>query len=310
MSEAKKLYEQGLWAEQQGRFQEALKYYKAAARQDAAFRPAFNNLGALYARAGRPDLAIGFFKRALELGADDIVNFNLGSEHFRLEQLNESESFLKTALRLNPRFLKAHILLAYLYEKQDRHDKADIYFKNALKLDPRNRMAALGLTVSLAERGLHEDALAAADKFLAFFPHDEALRNLRAGLLLKMNRYQESLGEFSELTKTSKKFTSFTDHIKAARAEQNDEYDRVFEGVDDKIKERTRRLRAKIEKRKELMNLRKGQASPPVESAEELKENLKDMVDLSFLHLFNGDTEKALQYLLQARKMKQNRPGP
>ncbi|MEQ9362617.1 MAG: hypothetical protein RIF32_00155, partial [Leptospirales bacterium] len=37
----------------------------------------------------------------------------------------------------------------------------------------------------------------------------------------------------------------------------------------------------------------------------DLKADLKDMVDLSFLHLFNGDTDKALRFLMQARKMKQ-----
>lgn len=38
-----------------------------------------------------------------------------------------------------------------------------------------------------------------------------------------------------------------------------------------------------------------------------MKQELRDFVDLSFLHLFKGDTDRALQYLLHARKLKQSR---
>ena len=312
MQEARKLYEQGLRAEQEGRFQEALKFYRATARSEPSFRPAFINLGALYARARRPDLAIGFFKRALELGEDDVVYFNLGSESYRLEEYQESEKYLKKALRLNPRLLKGHLLLAYLHEHLKQYDKSDIYFQNTLKLEPGNRVAALGWAVSLADRELHEQALAVVEKVLGANPADEGLRNLRAGLLLKLNRLEQSLDEFTELTKSSQKFISFTEHLQAARGESREAYDKVFEGIGDKIGDRTQRLRARIEKRKKLMAARR--AGKTVngtgdDTPEELKQDLKDMVDLSFLHLFNGDSEKALKFLFQARKMKKNRDG-
>lgn len=305
MSTAKEFYNRGLAAEKAGRFQEALKNYKASAREDISFRPAFNNLGVLYARAGRPDLAIGFFNRALELEEDDIVHFNLGSEFFRLENYKESEHHLISALKKNRRLIRAHLLLAYLYTRENKIEKADIYFQNALKLDPRNRAAALGLAVSLAERDRNREALDLTDRYLRENPDDESFRNLRAGLLLKLNLYQESLQEFSELTKKSPEYTSFTDHLRAAREEEKSEYNRVFSGINDKIKERASRLQAKIEKRKRLLKKARS-AEPPEEiSKEELQSELKDMLDLSFLHLFNGDSEKALRFLFQARKMKQ-----
>ena len=66
---ARDLYMAALAAEKAGKFSEALRQYKAAAREDTEFREAFVNLGALYSRAKRPDLAIGFFRRALDLRA-------------------------------------------------------------------------------------------------------------------------------------------------------------------------------------------------------------------------------------------------
>lgn len=303
MSQAKKFYDQGLRAEQAGRFQEALKFYRAAAKEDSSFRPAFNNLGALYARARRPDLAVGFFRRALQLGEDEVVYFNLGSEHYRLEEFAESEACLKKSLKCNPRFLKSHLLLAYLNGRFERPEKAEIYFTNALKIEPHNRVAALGLAVSLAGRDRHEDALAIVDRFLGQLPGDQAFQNLRAGLLLKLDRYQESLADLTELTKSSKKYTTFTDHLAAARAETGAEMGRVFEGLNDRISDRTKRLKARLEKRKELLQKRKGQPRKDGDEDPALKKDLQEMVDLSFLHLFNGDPEKAMRYLVQAKKI-------
>ena len=304
MNQAKSFYDQGLKAEQEGRFQEALRYYKASARSDGGFRPAFNNLGAIYSRAARPDLAIGFFKRAFELGTDDIVCFNLGSECFRMDNLDESERHLKMALRQNQRLLKAHILLAYLYDKRRQFDKSDIYFKNSLKLDRKNKTAALGYVVSLSDRNMFETALEVVDKYLKVSGSEPTLQNLRASFLLKLNRLDDSRDEFVELSQKSARFTNFTEHIKEARNESQEEYARMFTGFDDKMQERTDRLRARINKRKELLAKKKAGEPGPVIPETELKQDLKDLVDMSFLHLFKGDSEKAIQFLFQARKMK------
>lgn len=292
MSKARELYEQGRQAETLGRIKDALKLYKSSAREDPSFRPAFNNLGALYARAKRPDLAISFFKRTLELGEDAIVCFNLASEFYQLDQPAESIQYLKRALRHDRRMLKAHILLAYIYEGRKQREKAEVYFNNALKIAPANRPATLGLAVNLSERGLHELALRHVDRYLASRPKDGALLNLRAGLLLQLNRYDESIRELDTLTETAQGYVSFTDHLQKARQETETEYGHFFEDIHDKIGEKTRRLKKNIEKRRELL-----------EKEAPSKDDLKDMVDLSLLHLFNGNAKKAMRFLLQARKM-------
>ncbi len=302
MSQAKELYEKGLEAQRRGKLQEALKLYRASVKSDPGFRPAYNNLGALYSRSGRPDLALGFFKLALELGEDAAVYFNLGSESYRLEKWKESRQYLVRALKLDPRLTRAHILLAYLYEKEGEHRRAWIYFQNALKVEPANRMALLGYAVSLSENEEHERALAAIDSFRGNISGDETLKNLRAGLLLRLNRIQDSFQEYKTLTEESPRYLSFTDHLKKARTEKSESYDRIFSGVDDKIRERTARLKERMARRKALLEKarKSGASSPPAAGNDELKE----MVDLSLLHLFNGDPDKALRFLLQAKKMK------
>lgn len=311
---AKDYYMAALKAQQAGKFTNALKLYKAAAREDTEFREAFVNLGALYSRAKRPDLALGFFLRALELRPDAAVYFNLGSECYKLDRFDESEKYLKAALKLEVRLLRAHILLGYLNEKRKRLDKSAIYFQNALRIDPTTRPAVLGLTVSLSDQSKFDEALAVLEKYRVHAPGDAIVNDLRAGLLLKLNRYDESLDQYRELVQSEAKYKDFSDHLASARQANAEEYEAMFDGIDDKIQERTTRLRKKIEARKARMVKQKSAAAESTQSdaatvesggESELKADLKDMVDLSFLHLFNGDTDKALRFLMQARKMKQ-----
>lgn len=313
--DAKKFYNAALAAERAGKPAEALKLYRAAARADLNFRPAFINLGAFYARRGRPDLSTPFFQRALELGEDDAVYFNLGAELYKLERLEESAAHLKKCLRLNTRFIKAHILLAYVYSRLKDQARAEIYFQNALKIEPGNRMAGLGFAVMLADAGAFERSLGVVESCLARAPADESLQNLRAGLLMKLNRYDESLIEYRRLAHEAEGFTGFTGFLEKARSAGDNDLDAALAGSGARIKERTARLRARIEMRKQRLGRPAAENPSPerhgIEGAldvqEELQEDLRDLVDLSFLHLFQGDPDRALQYLVQARKLKHAR---
>jgi len=277
---------------------EAVKYYQETVKEDPSYRPAFQNLGALYSEMGQPDLALGFYKQALDLGQDAAIYFNMAGEFFRLEKFKEAESYLIKALKLERKMVRAHLLLAYLYGKTDRQSKAEIYFKNVLTLDKNNRMAHLGMCILKSETEKYEEALGIADRYLSLSPEDISFRDLKAGLLLKLNRIDDSLDLYTDLSKKSEKFTSFTSHLKQAKQEAGREYEKFFAQTKDKIQEKNTQLKQKIEMRKK--ESRKADES-------EHKEDMKDLVDLSLLHLFNGDSEKALKYLFHAKKVNQNR---
>ncbi len=308
MREAAKLFDHGLRAEKEGRFEDALKYYRAAAKLEPTMRAAFNNIGVLYAKHKRPDLAIKFFTRALELGEDAAVYFNLGSEAFRLGNSEMCEKYLKRALHFEKRLFRAHLLLAYLYGKEKKLEKADIYFANALKIDPSSRPAALGFGVSLSERGKFAEALQVLDRYLTHARNDPGIQNLRAGLLLKTGKSEESLAAYQQLASTPR-YASFTEHIEAARTESDTQYKEMFEEMDESIRARTKKIRDRIERRKgRLAKLaEKKAAGEPVPdtvvTAGEIRDEAKDMLDLSFMHLFSGDADRALKLLMKAKDL-------
>lgn len=306
----KELFVAGKKAQATGDMTRALKIYREIARRDANFRPALVRLGEIYARAKRPDLAIGFFERALELKPDPALLFNLGSENFKLDRLKRSEKYLKAALKMDRRLLKAHLLLAFLYRKNNTVDKARVYFQNALKLEPGNRMAALGMAIALSEVGEYQSALAVVQKYLSVHKSDENMLELKAGLLLQLGDTVASYQVYNQLTQTSKKFTSFTDHLTAAREAESEQYKQAFGDLDQKIGEQTKRLQKRIAARRKRLaqTTDLSPTSNGIEGAEdlqaEIKGDLREMVDLSFMHLFNGDSQKAMQFLFQARKLK------
>src|SRR5204863_416048 len=96
-----------------------------------------------------------------------------------------------------------------------------------------------------------ERALAVVRAYLSRKVGDVAFKQLQASLLLSLGKTEESKQEFLQLAKTSKEYTSFTDHITVARAEKDAEFGRMFEGMDRKIQERTRRVLELRKKRAE-----------------------------------------------------------
>ena len=292
-SKGLKDFQQGQQAESESRYNDAIRFYHSSLELDPDFRPALVALGTVYSRAKKPEKAVLFFQKALQLKISDSILFNLGSEYFKLDALDESRKTLTRALKENPRLLKAHLLLAYVYGKKKEYSSSIQYFRNALKLDPTSRPAKLGLVVSLSENKDYEAALKALSLFdSSKIESDSVLRNLKASLLMQTGQLKESLNEYSRLTRESPEYSSFTEHLNDARKAGETEYNQMFGKIDNRIKERSDRVR-------NLMTGRKEGKRDPVQ-----KEDLKDLVDLSFLHLFKGDQERALRFLFQAKKMK------
>lgn len=304
-------YKEGCKKLTQGDIKSALKLFRESARHNPVFRPPILRLGELYSRAKRPELAIAFFQRALELQVDSAVLFNLGSESYRLDLLDQSIQYLRAAIKQDARLLKAHLLLAFIYRKKKAQTKAIVYFQNVRKLEKNNRMAFLGESIALVELKKYQEAKELIQIYLSRNSKtDHAFTELRAGIDLYIGDIDSSYKGFNELAKNSKKFTRFTDHLKAARVAEDAEFMDSFEGLDTKITDKTKKLKIRMAKRKKRLNDKKDLTAQKngiegaIESTDELKEDLKDMVDLSLLHLFNGDSQKALQFLFQAKKMK------
>ncbi len=312
---ALRLYNQAMLAKQQKKLGQAERLYKAALKEDSTCRGALMGLGLIYSslesKRGLKQnrKAFDFFSRAYDIQKDAAVCFNLGSESFKLKEYKRSRDYLKECLRSDQRMLKAHLLLAYVYQTIAKFDKSAVYYQNALKISPKSRMAILGYCACLSEQGYHENALYALDRYFNSCPEaksDLFAKKLRAGLLLQLGHLAQSYKDYAELIKHSPEFTSFSDHLSALRKESDKEYQLYFESINDKISTRIGRLRARQEKHKNIPSADLSAQENGIEGSQDLaqdcQESVRDMVDLSLLHLFKGDSLQALKYLFQAGK--------
>ena len=57
------------------------------------------------------------------------------------------------------------------------------------------------------------------------------------------------------------------------------------------------------------MSVKRARAAGKKLDTAELKDDAKDMMDLSLMYLFSGESEKAMQFLVQAKKLKDRSTG-
>lgn len=294
----RQLYNEALKREKAGKLDEATRLYLQALQQNPSFRPALMNLGGIEGKLRRPARSIEYYEAALRLESDEAVHFNLGSEYYQTKNYEKAASHLIQCLKINSRFLRAHILLAYVYEARRLPEKARVYFKNAIKLQPSSRIAVLGLLLNLSNAREYKEALQVCQASLKLSPEDQTVLGLRAGLLMEMGDYQKSAEELQRLSRESRGYRSFGEHIAEARKSSDQESQVFFEGVRNRIQEKSRSLRQRVEERKRAREAGKNL------NRSELNQDARDMMDLSLMYLFSGESEKAMQFLVQARKLK------
>jgi tetratricopeptide (TPR) repeat protein len=125
---------------------------------------------ALLVQHGRLDEADQQARIALDDPATRAVASSvLGTIRLQQNQLNESASFLETAIKLEPRLLGAHLTLAQVYTLQGKSQEAAAVFRKALELDPSNLTARLALAGAATEKGEYRRSRELAQPVLAAF---------------------------------------------------------------------------------------------------------------------------------------------
>lgn len=129
----------GTALEEQKRFAEAEKHYRAAIRLKPRSPQAYNNLGNVLDETGRREEALTAFRRALELRPGvALVHNNLGVVLAKLGRLDEAQTNLSRAMELQPRDPHAFYLTGTLYLRRGDLKEATNSFGLALRLNPNH----------------------------------------------------------------------------------------------------------------------------------------------------------------------------
>jgi lipoprotein NlpI len=100
---------------QQGRIDEAIRYYREAIQKQPDYYKAYANLGAAWARKGRSDKAINLYQKALELNPrDSSTHLNLGLALARRGRRSQAATHLRQFLSLAPESPRAGEIRDYI----------------------------------------------------------------------------------------------------------------------------------------------------------------------------------------------------
>jgi protein O-mannosyl-transferase len=180
-------------------YRDAMMLYQDTLAKNPDCWMAQNNLGHALEAAGRPQLAIKYFRQALRLNPDfPDGHSNLGNALFQTGRLQESIEHLEQALSLSPNHAAAHNNLGAILVQAGRPREAIAHYKQALKLKPNFPEVYTNLGNLMYGKGQMQDAIEYFQKALSLrSDYSEAQYNL-GNALVEDRRPQEAIEHYRQ----------------------------------------------------------------------------------------------------------------
>ena len=185
-------------------YQEAIKHFDEAIRQDPTYALAYTAMADAYRILVQPLGAIpsreGMLKaeelamKALELES------TLAEAHATLGDVNryyhwewdKAERELTLAIELDPSSFRAHQSYAFLMTSLGRHDEASSHQSRAQQLDPLNLTTKTGRSSQLVYAGRYDEAIEECKRILDIDPNNERTHENLASIYEIQNLYPKA----------------------------------------------------------------------------------------------------------------------
>jgi len=143
--ESEEWFQRGLELEEAGApIEQAIDAYNKVLELNPSAAGALVNLGTIYYRQRRFDLAEQYYRRAIEADSQyPLAQFNLGNLYDERGRMKEAQEHYRRALALNPQYADAHFNLALLCERLGDNLRAVHHWKAYLKLDRSGQWAEI-----------------------------------------------------------------------------------------------------------------------------------------------------------------------
>lgn len=233
-------------------------------------REAYLMLAAELARINRFDHAIKYFQKANDIQEDYISLYNIGSLYYKKGEYKKAILTLEKSKQKKSDYIMSYLVTGLSYSRLNNIKAAVSNFVNVLMIDPSNKTALAALSIIYHNSGRLSDSYSLMKRLSEKYPTDEKIINIKSDILYFSGDAAESVKEIKDLKKRSEKFKRYDEYIKSIPVDIcNDRYGTL----EDKV--------AKLE------------------SGEE--KNSENLMKLSLVHLFSGNTDSAIDYLFEAR---------
>ena len=177
VSDPLQLLAAGEAAQQQGRFEEAIKTYNRvialATGQPRIAATAHFRIGNVYMAQRKFGNAEVAFERAVALNPTDAESYNnLGEALGELKQYPRALEAFSRAISLDQKLLKAKYNQAVSYDRMGNFRYSEFVFRSLIKSSPGYSLAYDGLAVTLSKAGRAKEAIAFHEKAIALDPRE------------------------------------------------------------------------------------------------------------------------------------------
>lgn len=165
--------ERGVFLEQVGRIQDAIKATERAVELDPKLVQAHINLLSLYGRVGNLPKAEEQYRAVMALNPEQFpkAHYDYGVLLLRKGKYKEAEEAFRHALRIDPSYTQARNNLGYMLERQGKIAEAEAEYRQALESDPNFRQAHFNLGRILVSQGKYKEGIQQLSQTLT--PEDE-----------------------------------------------------------------------------------------------------------------------------------------
>jgi tetratricopeptide (TPR) repeat protein len=184
---------------QKGLWSEALRHWRDALARGGEDQGSLLTAGELAILAGDTAGAVAACRKAVDLSPDAASLGGLGEALFATHRYGEAARVLRRAVELAPDQARHRFNLANVLELLDQPDEAEEHFRRYVELEPDDPLGRFNYAIHLDKQGRTDAALAQVEVACARGPRMLTARVVRAQLLEKLGRLEETLAVIDSL---------------------------------------------------------------------------------------------------------------
>jgi len=206
-------YGLGIALEQLGNSEKAIACYKEAIRINPNYVEAHSSLGLILAQSDKPEEleeAKSHFTKLLEIGLNhaDVHNYNLGTTLHKLGRQEAAVVYYKEAIRINPKYAKAYYSWGVALEDLGNLEEARKCYEKAIKFDPNYVLAHCNLGVILYKSRLNNEAIRCFEEAIRLDPNCADAHYNRGVIFENSKELEEAKGSYEEAIKINPNYAN------------------------------------------------------------------------------------------------------
>ncbi len=188
-----------------------------------------NNLGATYAKQGKPDPAFSHYRASLEIKPDNAkTHHNMGTLLSDTGDMEGGLRHLMEAVRLRPDYPEPYNNIGIILASQGRTKEAISHYNKALALKNDQPVAHNNLGLALSDIGEHDAAMSHLHEALRIDPGYYKAYNSVASLLIDQGKADDAIHYLEKALKKEPKYAEAHNNMGIALTKKGDYITAVF----------------------------------------------------------------------------------